>query len=201
MQIVVVDEGDLGRRFACCAFPLVQIDDLLILVPIGGVVLWEPGMREPIRVAIRVDARIVGSKLLHFIEPMFNWVELGLIAQMPLAREVGAISVLLEELGDRRGGLGQAVFVARHNHHREGRTDGDAPGYKRGTAGGAARLTIPTREQGSFLGDAIDVRGRMAEIRAPAIGTEIIPAGVIRHQHDDVGTFLSLCVTCGQRQA
>jgi hypothetical protein len=62
-------------------------------------------MGEPIRVAIRVDARIVGSKLLHFIEAMFNRVELGLIAQMPLAGEVRAISVLLEELGDGRRGL------------------------------------------------------------------------------------------------
>ena len=189
MQIVVVDEGDFGRGFACCAFPLVQIDDLLIFVPIGGVEFREPRMGEPIRVAIRVDARIVGGKLLHFIEAMLNRVELGLIAQMPLAREVRAIAVLLEELGDRRRGLRQAVLIAGHNHHREGRTDGDAPGYERGAAGGTTRLTIPTREHGSFLGDAIDVRGRMAKVRAPAIGSEIVPAGVVRHQHDDVRTL------------
>ena len=37
------------------------------------------------------------------------------------------------------------------------------------------------------LADAVDVRGRMAERRAAAgIGTEIVPAGVVGHQHDDV---------------
>ena len=190
MQIVVVDAGDLGRGSASSAFPLVQIDDLLIFVPIGGVEFREPGMGEVIRVVIRIDARIVGGKLLHFIEAMFNRVELGLITQMPLAREIRAIAVLLEELGDRRRGLRQAVLVARHNHHREGRTDGDAPGHERGAAGGTTRLTIPTREHGSFLGDAIDVRGRMAEVRAPTIGPEIVPAGIVGHQHDDVGPRL-----------
>jgi hypothetical protein len=98
MQIVVVDAGDLGRGFACGAFPLEQIDDLLILVPIGGVEFREPGMGEAIRVVIRIDARIVGGELFHFIEAIFNRVELGLITQMPLAREVRAKAVLLEEL-------------------------------------------------------------------------------------------------------
>jgi hypothetical protein len=121
---------------------------------------------------------------------MFNRVELGLITQMPLAREVRAIAVLLEELGDRRRGFRQAVLIARHHHHRERRTDGYTPGHERGAAGGTTRLTIPTREHGSFLGDAIDVRGRMAEVRAPTIGTKIVPAGVVGHQHDNVGLLL-----------
>ena len=171
MQIIVVDAGDLGRGFAGGAFPLVQIDDLLVFVPIGGVEFREPGMGELIRVVIGIDARIIGGEFLHFIEAMFDRIELGLIAQMPLAREIGAVAVLLEELGDRRRGLRQAVLVARHHHHREGRTDRDAPGHERGAAGGATRLTIPAGEHGAFLGDAIDVRGRMAEVRAPAIST------------------------------
>ena len=60
-----------------------------------------------------------------------------------------------------------------------GRTDGDAPGHERGAASGATCLTIPTCEHGPFLGDAIDVRGRMAEVRAAAIGPEIVPACVV----------------------
>jgi hypothetical protein len=55
-------------------------------------------------------------------------------------------------------------------------------------------LAIPTGEHGAFLRDAIDVRGRMAEIRATTIGPEIIPAGVIGHQYDNIGLLvLSLC--------
>ena len=45
---------------------------------------------------------------------------------------------------------------------------------------------------GAFLGDLIDVRRRMAERRAAAgIGAEIVPAGVVGHQHDDVGSLLA----------
>ena len=143
-------------------------------------------MREAVRVVIGIDARIVGGELFHFVEAMFDRVEFGLIAQMPLAREIGRIAVLLEELGDRRRGLRQAVLVARHNHHRQRRADRDASGHERGAARGATRLAVPTGEDGAFRGDAIDVRGRMAEVRAPTIGPEIVPSGVVGHQHDDV---------------
>ena len=85
MQVIGVDARDLGRRLTRDAFPLVQIDDLLIFVPIGGVEFREPRMSGIIRVVIHVDARIVGGELLHFVEAVFNRVKFGLIAQMPLA--------------------------------------------------------------------------------------------------------------------
>jgi hypothetical protein len=110
MKIVVIDAGDSGRRLAYGTFPLIQIDDLLIRVPIGGIEFWEPRMGEATRIVIRIDARKVSSKLLHFTEAMFNRIELGLITQMPLAREIRAIAVPLKELGDRRRGLRQAIF-------------------------------------------------------------------------------------------
>ena len=46
MQIVVVDAGDFGGGLSGLAFPLVQIDDLLIFVPISGVELREPRVGE-----------------------------------------------------------------------------------------------------------------------------------------------------------
>jgi hypothetical protein len=49
-------------------------------------------------------------------------------------------------------------------------------------------LAVPVREDGALLGDPIDVWRRMAETRAASrIGAEIVPAGVVGHQHDDVG--------------
>jgi hypothetical protein len=59
-------------------------------------------MCEAIRVIIRVDARIVCGKLLHFVEAVFNGVKFGLIAQMPFTRVIGTIAVFLEKLGNGR---------------------------------------------------------------------------------------------------
>ena len=43
----------------------------------------------------------------------------------------------------------------------------------------------------ALLGDPVDVRGRMPErLAAVGIGAEIVPAGVVRHQHDDVRPLL-----------
>ena len=81
MQVVVVDARNLGRRFAGDAFPFVQVDDLLIFLPVSWVVFRKPGMREAIRVVIGVDARIVGGELLHLVEAMLDRIELGLIPQ------------------------------------------------------------------------------------------------------------------------
>src|SRR5436309_3091218 len=92
-------------------------------------------MSEVLGAVIGIHARVIGSEHFHFVEAMLNRVELGLITQMPLAREVSAIAVLLEELGDRRRGLRQAVLVARHYHDRKGRADRDASGHERGDAG------------------------------------------------------------------
>src|SRR5271157_2682628 len=122
---------------------------------------------------------------------------------MPLAREVGRIAVLLEELGDCRCALREAVRVARHHHDRKRRTDRDAPGHERGPARGATRLAVPTGEDGAFLGDLIDIRGRMAQVRATTIGPEVIPARVVGHQHDDVWLLLGLdgrCSTYTEKQ-
>ena len=67
---------------------------------------------------------------------------------------------------------------------------GIAAGHERGPPRGAARLAIPVGENGTLLGDAIDVRGRMAEVRATTIAPEVTPTGVVGHQHDDVGSHI-----------
>jgi hypothetical protein len=52
-------------------------------------------------------------------------------------------------------------------------------------------LTVPVREHRAFLGDPVDVRCRVAEGRAASrIGTKIVPACVVGHEHDDVRLFL-----------
>src|SRR4029077_8552807 len=129
--------------------------------------------------------------MFHLVEAMLNRIGIGLVTQMPLAREVGRVAVFLEEFGDRRRLLPEAVFVSRGNHDRERRTDRDTPGHERGAAGGATCLAVPAGEDGSLLGYAVDIRCRMTETGASArIATEIIPSGVVGHKHDDIGSFI-----------
>ena len=102
MKIVVVNTRHLRRRFAGNAFPLVQVADLLVGLPIGLVKFREPGMREPARVVVGIDTRIVGGEFLHLIEAVFDGIEFGLIPHMPFAGVVGGVAVFLEEFGNRR---------------------------------------------------------------------------------------------------
>ena len=63
-------------------------------------------------------------------------------------------------------------------------------GHERSAARGATRLAIPVREHRALCGDAVDVRRWVAEGLAAAWHvTEIAPAGVVRHEHDDVGSL------------
>src|SRR5262245_16447099 len=109
---------------------------------------------------------------------------------MPFTREVRRVAVLLEKLGDGRRLLAEKVLVARGYHDRQRGADGDAPGDERRAARRATGLTVPGGEQRAFLGKPIDVRGRVTEVRAAVIDPEIVPAGVVLHQHEDVGLLL-----------
>src|SRR5271157_1115436 len=59
MKIVVVNTRHLRRGFASNAFPLVQVADLLVFIPIGFVKFREPGMGVPTCVVVyrRPDSR------------------------------------------------------------------------------------------------------------------------------------------------
>ena len=143
-------------------------------------------MGKPRRVVIGIDARIIGGEYLHFVEAVFNRVELGLIAQMPFAGEIGRVTVLLEELGDCRRRFRQAVGVTRNHHDRESRADRIAAGHEGSATRSATRLTIPAGEHGTLGGDPVNVRCRMAEVLRPAIAAEVAPAGVVGHENHDV---------------
>ena len=154
------------------------------------IVRREPGMEPFLGVVIGIDAGIIGGEMFHLIEAMRGGIGIRYIAEMPLAREVGGVAVLLKEFGDRRRLLAEIVLVAWSDNDRERRADGDAPGDERGAARGAARLAVPIREGRALLGHAIDVRRGMAERCASAVSAEITPAGIVGHQHDDVGPLL-----------
>src|SRR5271169_7140166 len=89
MKILVVNTRNLRRGFASNAFPLEQVADLLVFIPIGLVKCREPGMGVPTRVVIGIDAWIVGGEFLHLVEAVFDGIELRLVAQMPFAGVIG----------------------------------------------------------------------------------------------------------------
>src|ERR1700722_182412 len=118
---------------------------------------------------------------------------------MPFAGEVCREAVLLEEFRDRWRFLAQRVLVARGDDDRQGGADRNTPGYERRAACRAARLAVPTRENGSLLGDLVDIRRRMTQRGAAVrVGAEVVPAGIVGHQHDDVWR---LCLLCGRWHA
>src|SRR5262249_21621789 len=100
---------------------------------------------------------------LHLVEAVLDRVRIGLVAEMPFAGEIGRVTVLLEELGDGRRLLAQMIFVTRSHDDRQRRTNGNPPGDERAASRRAARLAVPTRKHGPFLGDLVDMRGRVAE--------------------------------------
>ena len=130
-QVVIGDSCDPGGGLSGGAFPLVQVHDLLVLLPVLRVVLGEPGVKVRRGVIVGIDARIVGGELSHLVVAMLDGIELGLVAEVPLAREVGPVSVLLEELGDGRRLLPQPVLVSGGDDDRQRRADRNAPGLKR----------------------------------------------------------------------
>src|SRR5204863_4553677 len=102
-------------------------------------------------VRVGIDAGIVSGEFLHLVEAMLDGVGHRLIAEMPFAREVSAIAILLKELGNGRSLGAKIVFVAGGDDDRERGADRDAPGHERGAPCGATRLAIPARERGAFL--------------------------------------------------
>ena len=140
-----------------------------------------------------VNAGVVGGKMLHLVEAMLGRIGIRDVAEMPLAREVGGVAVLLEEFGDGRRFLAEIVLVAGGDHDGERRADRDAAGDEGGAARRTARLAVPIGERRALLGHAVDVRRGMAESRSSTVSAEIAPAGIIGHQHDDVGPLV-LCL-------
>ena len=95
--------------------------------------------------------------------------------------------VLLKELSDGRGLLAKVVFVARGDHDRQCRADWNPAGHKRRAPSRTTGLPIPVGKKRTFLGHAVDVGCGMAQRQTPArISTEVAPAGVVGHEHDNV---------------
>src|SRR5262249_32215854 len=139
-------------------FPLEHVHDLEVLFRILLVEGGKPRMEPGRGVAIRVDPGIVRAERLHLVEAVLDRIGFGLVAEMPLAGEIGRVTVVPEEFSDGRGLLAKEVLVAGGNDDGERRADRNAPGHERGAARRAARLTVPGGEHRALAGEAVDAR-------------------------------------------
>src|SRR6185312_8370523 len=92
------------------SFPLTEIRIARVCLFEFRIVGGEPRMKKFRGVVVSVNASIVGGKMLHLVEAMLGRIGIRDVAEMPLAREVGGVAVLLEEFGDGRRFLAEIVL-------------------------------------------------------------------------------------------
>src|SRR5207244_6485372 len=116
-----------------------HIHDAEVLLGEFRIVRGEPRMEPRTGIGVGIDAGIIGRERLHLVEAVLDWIRFRFVAEMPFAREVRRVAVLLEELRNSGCLLAEGVLVARGDHNRQGWTDGAAPGDKRRGPGCATR--------------------------------------------------------------
>ena len=121
----------------------------------------------------------------ELVEPVHGRQVLVAVAQVVLAELAGGVALRLEQVGDGRRPVGDALRRTRH-------ADGQQPRAKRlltedegGTAGGAALLGVEVGEQRAFLGEAIDV-GRLVAHHTEVVGADVVDADVVAPDDEDV---------------
>src|SRR5262245_52478170 len=114
------------------------------------------------------------------------------VAEVVLAELSRHIALLLDQVGDSRRPVGDAMVRTWH-------TDGQQPGaermlakHERGAAGGAGLLTVGVGEYGALFSDAVDVRRAVAH-DATIVGTDVVNPNVVAPDDENV-RFLLLCL-------
>ena len=108
------------------------------------------------------------------------------VAEMVLPELTRRISLRLQDIGDGRHPVGDAVRISRHPDRQKAGAEGLHPEDERGAAGGAALLAIAVGEDCAFACDAVDVRRAIAH-EAHRVGADLRNADVIAEYHEDVG--------------
>jgi len=108
------------------------------------------------------------------------------IAKMIFADLRRRVAVGLEQFGDCRILVLQALFRRWHADFQQAGTEGCLSEDERGTPCRAGLLRVVVGEQRAFLGDAVDVR-RASAHHAAMVGADIPDAHVVGHDDDNVG--------------
>src|SRR5262245_64516410 len=120
------------------------------------------------------------------------------VAEVIFAELAGLVPLRLEQLGDRHVAGLEAFPRTRQTHLEHAGTEADLTGDKGGAAGGAALLPIPIGEQGSFPGNAVNVRGLVPH-HALVVSTDVPVTDVVPPDDEDVGLPRRLTALGGGR--
>src|SRR6478672_2188343 len=101
-QAVVSDRANERSGSAGGALPFPQVYDVVIHLVVFRIVRRKPWVEPFARVVVGVNTSIISGEMFHLIEAMLDGIGVGLVTEMPLAREVGRVTVLLEEFRNRR---------------------------------------------------------------------------------------------------
>src|ERR1700730_8566001 len=118
---------------------------------------------------------------------------------MVLAKLAGGVTQRLEQLGDRRVFLLQALRRAGQTDLGVAGAEHTLSGDERGSAGRAALLAIIVGEYHPLARDAVDIRGAKAH-QAEGVGAYVGLSDVVTPDHQDIrpapggsGSLLGLC--------
>ena len=143
-------------------------------------------------------------RLLHGVEVVEDAVELVeavdrrqvfvAVAEMVLADLRRRVAKRLEEFGDRRVRILQALLGGGHADLQQAGAERRLAGDERGPPRRAGLLGVVVGEQRTFSGDPVDV-GRGPAHHAAVVGAEVPGAHIVGHDHDDVRLLL-ICHWC-----
>src|SRR5215510_9163623 len=135
------------------------------------------------RISIGVDPGIVSEEMLHLVKAVLGRKSIRRVPQMPLARHVRCIAVLLVKLGDGGYRFVKLVRVTGSNYHRQRGSNGNTSSDERGTPRRATGLSVPSGKPNPFRCHTVEIRRRRAASLAAAIGTQVAPAHVVPKNH------------------
>ena len=138
---------------------------------------------------VRVLRLFLGVEVIEIAEELVEAVhrrqEFVAVAEMVLAELPGHVALRLEQVGQRRVLVGQALLRRRQADLEQAGADRALSGDEGGAAGGAGLLGVIVGEDRAFLGDAVDV-GRAVAHHAAIVGADVPVADVVAHDDEDV---------------
>jgi len=135
-----------------------------------------------LRLLLRIQVIEVAEEL---VEAVIGRKVLVLIAEMVLAELARRVASGLQNIGDGRHPLGDAVRIARHADGQEARAERLLSKDEGGAAGRAALLAIGIGEDRPLRGDAVDV-GRAVTYHAHRVGADLRDADIVAEDDEDV---------------
>src|SRR4029453_12332548 len=107
------------------------------------------------------------------------------ITQMVFAELAGAVALIEQELGERRGARSQIRNGARQLWQDHARAVRMHSGEEGGAPGRAARLGVVVHEHAAFVRDPVNVRC-FTDHQAAVIAARLHPADVVTHDEQDI---------------